>query len=163
MPADTRRRGPAARRADLCNPSATCSTPWNAAEVDAAYGRNSDLEAMPMYGVVFSFKDFTDVKDMRSTSGGDARYDIDFPARDHVLVEQLRNKGAIIFAKAVNAEYNGRAGDPGGRHRPDKVLPSTLAISAVPGAAILPIPMTPPAPPHSVRVRARRSRSASTW
>jgi hypothetical protein len=43
-----------------------------------------------------------------------------------VLVEQLRNKGAIIFAKAVNTEYNGRAGDPGGRHRPDKVLPSTL-------------------------------------
>ena len=53
-------------------------------------------------------------------------YDIDFPARDHVLVEQLRNKGAIIFAKAVNTEYNGRAGDPGGRHKPDKVLPSTL-------------------------------------
>ncbi len=63
---------------------------------------------------------------MRSTGGGDARYDIDFPARDHVLVEQLRNKGAIIFAKAVNTEYNGRAGDPGGRHSPDKVLPSTL-------------------------------------
>ena len=54
------------------------------------------------------------------------RYDIDFPARDHVLVEQLRNKGAIIFAKAVNTEYNGRAGDPGGRHKPDKVLPSVL-------------------------------------
>ena len=49
-----------------------------------------------------------------------------FPARDHVLVEQLRNKGAIIFAKAVNTEYNGRAGDPGGRNKPDKVLPSTL-------------------------------------
>ncbi len=81
---------------------------------------------MPMYGVVFSFKDPFDTKDMRSTGGGDARYDIDFPARDHVLVEQLRNKGAIIFAKAVNTEYNGRAGDPGGRHKPDKVLPSTL-------------------------------------
>ena len=79
-----------------------------------------------MYGVVFSFKDPFDTKDMRSTGGGDARYDIDFPARDHVLVEQLRNKGAIIFAKAVNTEYNGRAGDPGGRHTPDKVLPSTL-------------------------------------
>ena len=63
---------------------------------------------------------------MRSTGGGDAAYDIDFPARDHVLVEQLRHKGAIIFAKAVNTEYNGRAGDPGGRHKPDKVLPSTL-------------------------------------
>ena len=49
-----------------------------------------------------------------------------FPARDHILVEQLRAKGAIIFAKAVNTEYNGRAGDPGGRNHPDKVLPSTL-------------------------------------
>src|SRR5437762_512144 len=97
-----------------------------AAELDAAHGRNPDLEAMPMYGVVFSFKDPFDTKDMRTTAGGDARYDIDFPARDHGLVEQLRNKGAIIFAKAVNTEYNGRAGNPGGRHTPAKVLPSTL-------------------------------------
>jgi Asp-tRNA(Asn)/Glu-tRNA(Gln) amidotransferase A subunit family amidase len=97
-----------------------------AAELDATYGRNPDLETMPMYGVVFSFKDPFDTKDMRTTAGGDARYDIDFPARDHRLVEQLRNKGAIIFAKAVNTEYNGRAGNPGGRHVPDKVLPSTL-------------------------------------
>ena len=97
-----------------------------AAELDAEYGRNPDLEKMPMYGVVFSFKDPFDTKDMRSTGGGDASYDIDFPARDHVLVEQLRNKGAIIYAKAVCTEYNGRAGDPGGRHKPGKVLPSTL-------------------------------------
>jgi amidase len=97
-----------------------------AAELDATYGRNPDLEKMPMYGVVFSFKDPFDTKDMRTTAGGDARYDIDFPARDHGLVEQLRTKGAIIFAKAVNTEYNGRAGNPGGRHKPDKVLPSTL-------------------------------------
>ncbi len=97
-----------------------------AAELDAAYGRNPDLEKMPMYGVVFSFKDPFDTKDMRTTAGGDAAYDIDFPARDHRLVEQLRGKGAIIYAKAVSTEYNGRAGDPGGRHRPDAVLPSTL-------------------------------------
>ena len=97
-----------------------------AAELDARYGRTPDLEAMPMYGVVFSFKDPFDTKDMRTTAGGDARYDIDFPARDHALVEQLRNKGAIIFAKAVNTEYNGRAGNPGGRHAPGRVLPSTL-------------------------------------
>jgi len=95
-----------------------------AAELDAQYGRNPNLEKMPMYGVVFSFKDPFDTKDMRSTGGGDAAYDIDFPARDHVLVEQLRNKGAIIFAKAVNTEYNGRAGDPGGRNYPDKLIPS---------------------------------------
>ena len=97
-----------------------------AAELDARYGRHPDLEQMPMYGVVFSFKDPFDTKDMRSTSGGDAAYDIDFPARDHVLVDQLRNKGAIIYAKAVSTEYNGRAGNPGGRHQPDRVLPSTL-------------------------------------
>ena len=96
-----------------------------AAELDAQFGRNPDLDKMPMYGVVFSFKDPFDTKDMRSTGGGDAAYDIDFPARDHQLVEQLRNKGAIIFAKAINTEYNGRAGDPGGRHKPAKVLPST--------------------------------------
>ena len=96
------------------------------AELDRQHGRDPDLDKMPMHGVVFSFKDPFDTKDMRSTGGGDARYDIDFPARDHVLVEQLRNKGAIIFAKAVNTEYNGRAGDPGGRNKPTKVLPSTL-------------------------------------
>src|SRR5690349_18598772 len=97
-----------------------------AAELDKQFGRNPDLDKMPMYGVVFSFKDPFDTKDMRSTGGGDAAYDIDFPARDHVLVHQLREKGAIIFAKAVNTEYNGRPDDPGGRHRPEKVLPSTL-------------------------------------
>ena len=97
-----------------------------AAELDAQYGRNPDLDKMPMYGVVFSFKDPFDTKDMRSTGGGDARYDIDFPARDHVLVEQLRDKGAIIFAKAVNTEYNGRPDDPGGSHKPGKILPTTL-------------------------------------
>ena len=97
-----------------------------AAELDAQYGRNPPIDKMPMYGVVFSFKDPFDTKDMRTTAGGDAAYDIDFPARDHILVEQLRAKGAIIFAKAVCTEYNGRAGNPGGRHAPEKVLPSTL-------------------------------------
>src|ERR1700733_7868966 len=97
-----------------------------AAELDARYGRNPDLEAMPLYGVVFSFKDSFDTRDMRSTGGGDAAYDIDFPARDHLLIERLRSKGAIIFAKSVCTEYNGRAGDPGGQHKPDKVVPSTL-------------------------------------
>src|SRR3954462_12122325 len=97
-----------------------------ARELDAQYGTNPPLGEMPMYGVVFSFKDPFDTKDMRWTGGGDAAYDIDFPARDHILVEQLREKGAIIFAKAVCTEYNGRAGNPGGRNHPEKVLPSTL-------------------------------------
>jgi len=97
-----------------------------AAALDARYGTNPPLDELPMYGIVFSFKDPFDTKDMRTTAGGDAAYDIDFPARDHILVERLREKGAIIFAKAVCTEYNGRAGNPGGRHKPEKVLPSTL-------------------------------------
>ena len=54
---------------------------------------------------------------MRTTGGGDARYDIDLPARDFTLVEQLRDKGAIIYAKSVPDEYNARAGNPGGPNR----------------------------------------------
>lgn len=72
-----------------------------AAALDAEYGSNPDLEAMPLYGVVFSFKDPFDTKDMRSTGAADARYDMDAPARDHILVDRLRRKGAIIFAKAI--------------------------------------------------------------
>jgi len=97
-----------------------------AAELDARYGRNPDLAALPMYCVPFSFKDPYDTKDMRSTGGADARYDIDFPARDQTLVAQLRAKGAIIYAKANTTEYNGRAGNPGGPNVPAKILPSTL-------------------------------------
>jgi len=129
-----------------------------AAELDATYGRHPDLDTMPMYGVVFSFKDPFDTKDMRTTAGGDARYDIDVPARDHVLVEQLRDKGAIIFAKAVNTEYNGRAGNPGGRHVPDKCCRRRSATSAARGAATPPTPTTPHARPRSARARGRACR-----
>src|SRR3989475_1149499 len=98
-----------------------------AAELDAQYGRTPDLQKMPMYCVAFTFKDSYDTKDMRSTRGADANYDIDFPARDHTLVAELRQKGAIIYAKANTTEYNGRGpGDPGGKNYPTKVLPSTL-------------------------------------
>lgn len=97
-----------------------------AAQLDAQYGRSPDLARLPMYCIPFSFKDPFDTMDMRTTAGADARYDIDFPARDHTVVAQLRKNGAIIYAKAVNTEYNGRAGNPGGRHEPATTLISTL-------------------------------------
>ncbi len=105
-----------------------------AAELDAQYGRNPDLRAMPMYCIPFSFKDPYDTKDMRSTGGADANYDIDFPARDHTLVAELRQKGAIIYAKAANTEYNGRpvpairggfGENSRGANRPTKIFVST--------------------------------------
>ena len=134
-----------------------------AAELDAQYGRNPDLEKMPMYGVVFSFKDSVRYARHAVDRRWRRAYDIDFPARDHVLVEQLRKKGAIIFAKAVSTEYNGRAGDPGGRTQPNKVLPSTLGYQRRPGPAIPRIHTIRRAPPRSARVPARRYQSAPTW
>lgn len=96
-------------------------------ELDQQYGRNPDLAAMPMYCIPFSFKDPYDTKDMRSTGGADAAYDMDFPARDHTLVARLREAGAIIFAKANTTEYNGRGpGNPGGPNHPTKVFASVL-------------------------------------
>ena len=135
-----------------------------AAELDAQYGRNPDLAAMPMYCIPFSFKDPFDTKDMRSTGGGDTRYDIDFPARDQTLVAQLRAKGAIIYAKANTTEYNGRGGNPGGDALPDQgaAVDARLPAQHV-GAATRRTSTTRRARPRSARARARACRSAPTW
>jgi amidase len=85
-----------------------------AAALDAKYGRNPDLEALPLYCAAMSFKAVYDAKDMRSTGGGDVNYATDFAPEDSTLVARLRSAGAIIYAKAHNAEYNGGSGDPGG-------------------------------------------------
>ena len=85
-----------------------------AAELDALYGRNPDLAALPMYCVVAAFKDPYDTKDMRTTSNNDVAFAMDAPPFDSTLVARLREQGAIIYAKSVAAEFNGGPGDPGG-------------------------------------------------
>jgi amidase len=87
-----------------------------AATLDAKYGQNPDLATLPLYCIPLSFKDPFDAMDMHSNASADARYDIDFPARDSTIVARLRKKGAIIYAKSVSAEYNGGGGDPGGKN-----------------------------------------------
>ena len=77
-------------------------------------GRNPDLAAMPMYCVVFSFKDVFDTRDIRSTGGADVSYAMDAAPEDSTIVATLRAKGAIIYAKANLSEYNAGGGDPGG-------------------------------------------------
>ncbi len=85
-----------------------------AAELDQQYGKNPDTKAMPLYCVPMSFKDVYDAKDIRSTGGGDVNYAMDVPPVDGTIASRLRRAGAIIYAKAQNAEYNGGSGDPGG-------------------------------------------------
>ncbi len=85
-----------------------------AAELDARYGANPDLDQMPMYCAAISFKDVFDTTDMRSTSGADAAYAMDAAPRDSTVVAALRAKGAIVYAKANLSEYNAGGGNPGG-------------------------------------------------
>jgi Asp-tRNA(Asn)/Glu-tRNA(Gln) amidotransferase A subunit family amidase len=89
-----------------------------AKELDAQYGKNPDLAALPMYCVVASFKDPFDTKDMRTTSNNDVNFAMDVPPVDSTIVAQLRAKGAIIYAKSVAHEFNGGPGDPGGAAKP---------------------------------------------
>ena len=85
-----------------------------AAELDAQYGTEPNLQELPMYCVAFSFKDVIDTVDMRSTGGGDVNYAMDAAPLDATVVGRLREKGAIIYAKANLSEYNGGSGNPGG-------------------------------------------------
>jgi amidase len=85
-----------------------------AAELDKQYGKSPDLKAMPLYCVPMSFKAVYDAKDMRSTGGGDVNYAMDAAPEDSTLTARMRAAGAIVYAQALNSEYNGGSGDPGG-------------------------------------------------
>lgn len=85
-----------------------------AAALDAKYGRNPDLKAMPMYCAPISFKSIYDASDMRTTGGADVNYAMDAPPKDSTLVARLRSAGAIIYAHANQSEYNAGSGNPGG-------------------------------------------------
>jgi Asp-tRNA(Asn)/Glu-tRNA(Gln) amidotransferase A subunit family amidase len=85
-----------------------------ATALDKKYGKNPDTKAMPLYCTPMSFKSVYDAKDMRSTGGGDVNYAMDAAPVDGTLISRLRSAGAIIYAHAHNAEYNGGSGDPTG-------------------------------------------------
>lgn len=72
-----------------------------AAELDALYGRNPDLDAMPMYCVAFSWKNWYDATDMRATGGNDVDFAMDAPKFDSPDIANLRAQGAISFAVAT--------------------------------------------------------------
>lgn len=92
-----------------------------AAELDRRYGRNPDLAAMPMYCVVFSYKNWYDSIDMRGTGGNDVNFAMDVPTADSPDIAKLREKGAIIYAVATAAK-TGLGFD--GPAKPTKYMPS---------------------------------------
>ena len=85
-----------------------------AVELDAQYGADPDLDRLPMYCIPLAFKDVYDTKDMRTTTAADIDFAMDAPPADATIVERLRSKGAIIYAKANATEFNGGIGNPGG-------------------------------------------------
>ena len=85
-----------------------------AVELDARYGVDPDLDRLPMYCIPLAFKDVYDTRDMRTTTAADIDFAMDAPPADATIVERLREKGAIIYAKANATEFNGGIGNPGG-------------------------------------------------
>ena len=51
---------------------------------------------------------------MRTTTAADIDFAMDAPPADATVVDRLRTKGAIIYAKANATEFNGGIGNPGG-------------------------------------------------
>ena len=86
-----------------------------AVELDAEYGVDPDLDRLPMYCIPLAFKDVYDTRDMRTTTAADIDFAMDAPPADATIVERLREKGAIIYAKANATEFNGGIGNPGGQ------------------------------------------------
>ena len=89
-----------------------------AVELDAQYGVDPDLARLPMYCIPLAFKDVYDTRDMRTTTAADIDFAMDAPPADATIVERLREKGAIIYAKANATEFNGGIGNPGGPAAP---------------------------------------------
>ena len=87
-------------------------------ELDAQYGVDPDLARLPMYCIPLAFKDVYDTRDMRTTTAADIDFAMDAPPADATIVERLREKGAIIYAKANATEFNGGIGNPGGSAAP---------------------------------------------
>lgn len=89
-----------------------------AAALDARYGRRPPLKDLPLYCIPFSSKDTIDSSQIRSTSGGDAKYAHDRAEFDATVISRVRAHGAILLAQANLNEYNAGLGSPGDVQNP---------------------------------------------
>ena len=135
-----------------------------AAELDAQFGRHPDLEAMPMYGVVFSFKDPFDTKDMRSTGGGDARLRHRFPGARSLAGRTAAQQGRHHLRQGGEHRIQRASGRPGWppQARQGAAVDARLSAQHL-GRQSHPTLTIPDARPRSARAPGRRFRSASTW
>jgi Asp-tRNA(Asn)/Glu-tRNA(Gln) amidotransferase A subunit family amidase len=107
-----------------------------AAQLDAEFGNAPDLEKLPLYCIPFSFKNWYDSKDMRSTGGNDVAFAMDAPPVDSTVVATLREKGAIVYAVANAQQIDLTTRGPA---RAVSVLPNgNYALSAWSGQACNP-------------------------
>lgn len=73
----------------------------------------------PLHGVPYAVKDTHDVEDWRSTSGSVLRSD-HFPERDELVVQRVREAGAVIVAKSNVPEF------ASGSHTFNRIFGTTL-------------------------------------
>lgn len=126
------RQGPAIHAVITLNPAALETARALDAERKAKGGRS------PLHGIPIVLKDNYDTRDM-PTTGGSVLLDGYVPARDAVLVQKLRDAGAIVLAKVNMSEFaSGLAySSLGGQtHNPHDLAFSPGGSSGGTGAAI---------------------------
>ena len=94
-----------------------------AAELDARYGSDPDLAAMPMYCIPLGFKDVYDTKDMRTTTAADIDFAMDAPPADATIVERLRAKGGHRLRQGQRHRVQRRHREPRRARRRDRPVP----------------------------------------
>jgi amidase len=100
-----------------------------AAQLDRQFGTHPDLQALPMYCIPFSLKNWFDAKDMRATGGNDVNFAMDAPKEDSPDIANLRDKGAIILGVATAASTGLTTND--GPNKAKSVLPDGNYAAAV--------------------------------
>ncbi len=126
------RQGPAIHAVITLNPKAL----ETARALDAE--RNAKGKRSPLHGIPIVLKDNYDTRDL-PTTGGSVLLEGYVPARDAVLVQKLRDAGAIVLAKVNMSEFasSGAYSSLGGQTRnPHDVAYSPGGSSGGTGAAV---------------------------
>ena len=114
-----------------------------------------------MYCIPFSFKDPYEVKDLRSTGGADARYDIDFARAITRSSRSCARRAPSSTRRRTPPRSTGAAGDPGGRTTRRRCCRRRIGISAARGPAIRATRPTRRGPRRSGRAPDRAFRSST--
>ena len=130
-----------------------------AAELDARYGSDPDLTAMPMYCIPLGFKDVYDTRDMRTTTAADIDFAMDAPPPTRPSSSGCARRAPSSTPRPTRPSSTAASATPAGRPpRP----PATWATRSGARGADRPATPTTPSARRGARARGRASRSPRT-